>query len=439
KMARIRVISTSSVCATNYEQPNLKIDLTPWDLNALLVDSIQKGLLFHKPQESDTNTIVLHLKNSLSRTLDFFPPLSGRLAAIDHDDDTVSFFINCNNDGALFIHAAAEGVSVADIIKPIYVPDEIVYSFFPLNGVKNFEGTSKPLLAVQLTELTDGIFIGCTINHTVVDGTSFWHFFNSWSQISRGFDSLPHPPVLQRCFLHNIDFPIHIPLRSRKQIDSKFILPPLQQRVFRFTAENIAKLKAKANDEIGTSKISSLQALLSHLWRSVVRNKCLDPDQEINYWLLIGVRPRWSPPMSPQYFGNAVQAGRVTLKAREVLGQGLGYVAWRMNEMVVMHREENLMDFLESWIENPRPLTMDSIVTNALSTSSSPRFNMYGNDFGWGKPIAVRSGPGNKFDGKITLFAGVEEGSVDIEACLSPETLQGLGNDAEFMGAVSVN
>lgn len=41
-----------------------------------------------------------------------------------------------------------------------------------------------------MTELVDGTFIGCSINHIVVDGTTFWHFFNTWSGISRiGFGS----------------------------------------------------------------------------------------------------------------------------------------------------------------------------------------------------------------------------------------------------------
>ncbi|KAI4969049.1 hypothetical protein ZWY2020_046379 [Hordeum vulgare] len=36
--------------------------------------------------------------------------------------------------------------------------------------------------------------------------------------------------------------------------------------------------------------------------------------------------------------------------------------------------------------------------------SGSPRFDVYGNDFGWGRPLAVRTGPGNKLDGLITVF-----------------------------------
>ncbi|XWS29816.1 hypothetical protein CRYUN_Cryun24cG0062800 [Craigia yunnanensis] len=76
---------------------------------------------------------------------------------------------------------------------------------------------------------------------------------------------------------------------------------------------------------------------------------------------------------------------------------------------------------------------MGSMTTNALVTSSSPWFNIYGNGFGWGNPVAVRNGCGNKHDGKITVFWGLEKGSIDIEACLSPKTLEAMANDEEFV------
>ncbi|XVE87098.1 hypothetical protein DITRI_Ditri18aG0088800 [Diplodiscus trichospermus] len=75
---------------------------------------------------------------------------------------------------------------------------------------------------------------------------------------------------------------------------------------------------------------------------------------------------------------------------------------------------------------------------NILATSSSPRFNVYGNDFGWGRPIAVSSGSANKYGGKLTLFYGAEEGSIDVEACLLPETLEAIANDQEFMQTVTI-
>jgi hypothetical protein len=48
---------------------------------------------------------------------------------------------------------------------------------------------------------------------------------------------------------------------------------------------------------------------------------------------------------------------------------------------------------------------------------------VYGNDFGWGRPLTVQSGVANKFDGQLTVFPGPEERSMDLEACLSPEKL----------------
>ncbi|KAH7520210.1 uncharacterized acetyltransferase At3g50280 [Ziziphus jujuba] len=456
-MRGIRVISTNTVLAANYHKHNSDefqtIHLTPWDLQLLLVDPIQKGLLFQKPPKATPslsqpneieNSLIPHLKSSLSRTLDFFPPLAGRLASIEHaNDNTTSFLIDCNNAGALFVYAKADEVSISDIVDPLCHP-RIIHSFFTLNGVRNFQGTTKPLLGVQVTELIDGVFIGCTINHTVVDGSSFWHFFNSWSEISRGFDNITKPPVLHRWFPEGTQFPIRIPFSdANHNVDNTKFSTPKQsmgERVFHFSKEYVKKLKSKANAEIGTDKISSLQAVLAHLWRSIIRyDRHLDCNKHnSNYRLLIGARSRLNPPLPETYFGNAVQAGTVTVKVKDLLGLGLGYVAWEMNKMVALFNEEKLIkNFLVGWVEKPKLLTEDNMAANAFVTSSSPRFDVYGNDFGWGKPICVRSGAGNKSHGKITVFRGVEDGSIDIEVCLLPETLDAMANDLELMKFVS--
>ena len=105
----------------------------------------------------------------------------------------------------MFIHAEADGVTISDIVKPVYV-----HSFFPLNGLKNCEGIFNPLLGVQVTQLVDGIFVGVTINHSVADGTSFWHFFNSWSEISRGSFHLSKPPIFQCLLFDSINYAIRM-------------------------------------------------------------------------------------------------------------------------------------------------------------------------------------------------------------------------------------
>lgn len=66
---------------------------------------------------------------------------------------------------------------------------------------------------------------------------------------------------------------------------------------------------------------------------------------------------------------------------------------------------------------------------------SSPRHDVYGCDFGWGKPIAVRSGKAQKFNGLVAVFPAAESGGIDVEVCLPPEVLQSMENDADFMAA----
>ena len=339
-MDSIKVISTTTVQAP-IDNNNLNsisdyqiIDLTPWDLQFLPLETIQKGLLFHQPIPNQNQ--INHLKQTLSTTLSYFPPLTGRLIITQHNATTnninnTSCSVLCNNLGALFIHAKAETTTVSDILEPNYVPS-IVHSFFPLNGVKNHEATSLPILAIQVTELANGIFIGFTVNHVVSDGKSFWHFVNSWSQISEGSHKISKLPSFQRWFPNDVELPIRFPFTKTESQRTK---PPqnLPERFFHFTKEKIAELKSKANEEANTEKIeikiSSLQALLSHVWRCVVRCKKIDPEEDFRYILVIGVRPRMIPPLDEEYFGNAAIVGSVTMKAGEILECRIGKVALR--------------------------------------------------------------------------------------------------------------
>ena len=184
---------------------------------------------------------------------------------------------------------------------------------------------------------------------------------------------------------------------------------------------------------MGTNNISSLQAVLGHLWRSVVRNRHCSANQEAHYHVVVGMRQRIQPPLPEEYLGNAVLFGTVTTTVENLLEHGLGWVASQINKVIASQTVEEGRKCIEDWVKAPKISILRGVTRNALITGSSPRFNVYGNDFGWGRPIAVRSGAGNKFDGKLTVFPGIEEGSMDFEACLSPETLQAMTDDSEFM------
>ncbi|KAI3857402.1 hypothetical protein MKW92_037220 [Papaver armeniacum] len=449
---QVHHISTSIVAPSSYNgsarttTTHRRIDLTTWDLQLLVPAYIQRGLLFTKPKLEDSETIcniISNLKTSVSQTLDHFFPLAGRLAIEKHDDDgTTSVYINCNSTGAEFIHAVAEDITVADILEPIYVPSVVESSFFSLNGVMNYDGLVKPLLSVQVTELNDGIFIGCSMNHAVCDGTSFWHFMNSWSEISRSavggkssIRTISRPPILERCFLNNTDCPFAYPFLLTMNVFGKAIF-------YHFTRETVAMLKAKANAEIGSTSgccISSLQALLAHFWVAVTRAKHLDQNTETSYCILVGNRTRLVPPLPQEYFGNSVNFYVATTKVGELLEKGHGWGALLLNQGIMSRDDAAIRRSWDSWVQKPVfPDTAAIFQGTTLLTGGSPRFDMYGNDFGWGKPIAVRSGIANKFDGKISVIPGLLEGSLCVEACLSPKTLMAMENDTEFVNTISI-
>lgn len=443
----VHILSRCLVQPSHKEREKKKeqqiIHLTPWDLKMISVGYIQKGILFSKPCSPESiNSIVECLKSSFYSTLNHFFPLAGRLNVTRHESTPPSFSvsISCNGEGAEFIHALANEVTISDIVNSTYVPP-VLRLFFPLNGARNIEGQSLPLLSAQVTELKDGgIFIGCSFNHMVVDGFSFWHFMNSWSEVSRtGSDSITLPPSLERWFIHSCTPPIRLPFQQPQDlIKNTYSPPPLEECALHFSAQVAAKLKAKANKEMQTNKISSLQALLAHVWRSVTRARGLKPDQPTGYFLAMGNRSRLDPPLPPAYMGNSLQiADAVRTLAGELVGGSLGWAANLLNEAVASMTHDKIVEFLDSWPKCPSFAGLGQFTPCDLFTGSSPRFDVYGNDFGWGKPIAVRSGGANKFDGKITVYPGPEKGSIALEICLLPHVLKGLMEDSEFMEVVS--
>ncbi|XVF61203.1 hypothetical protein PTKIN_Ptkin08bG0111200 [Pterospermum kingtungense] len=292
----------------------------------------------------------------------------------------------------------ATGVTISDIIKPVYVPP-IIHSFFPLNGLKNHEGITNPLLGIQVTDLADGIFIGCSINHGVADGTSFWHFINSWSIISKGSIRL------SKSFVFNVGFSlvlispfVFLNLVSKKQMKTSFHL--LYKKGFsisqRKTLQN-SKQKLMLRWAPTTSPLFKI--FYPIFGDQLSETKSFDSNKETNYCVMGGARQRLQE-LPYNYFGNAILSRIVSMKAKEPLGQGIGNVAWQMNKIIATVTEKSLKKFLESWQASPTIVTMGSMTNSTMDTSGSPRFNMYGNDFGWGKPIAIRSGSANKFDGR---------------------------------------
>lgn len=434
------------------------------DLPMLSCHYIQKGGLFTRPPMS-IDSLVSLLKRALAQTLCRFPPLAGRFKR----DSDGYIYITCNDEGADFVHKNGTVWSICDVLSPVHVP-EFVRSFFALDRTVSYEGHRLPLLTVQVTELSDGVFIACTVNHAVADGTSFWNFFNTFAEFTRGMKMVTKLPDFSRESILISPAVLQVPAGGLKVTFDEYA--PLKERIFSFSRESILKLKAKVNhkwvdnsdvdafeimgkqsndtymktlmkktemtETNGGSEISSFQSLCALLWRAVTRARKLKGIKTTTFRMAVNCRHRLSPKLDPLYFGNAIQSIPTYASAGEVLSRDLRWCAEQLNINAKAHDDKTVRRLVEDWESNPRLFPLGNFDGASITMGSSPRFPMYDNDFGWGRPLAVRSGNANKFDGKISAFPGREGGgSVDLEVVLAPETMAGIESDHEFMQYVT--
>ncbi|KAJ6987228.1 hypothetical protein NC653_020459 [Populus alba x Populus x berolinensis] len=387
---------------------DLKLSVS--DLPMLSCQYIQKGGLFTRPPTLSVDSLISHLKQSL--------------------------FSN-----SLSLPSTCRG-------------------FFAFESTVSYQGHYKPILAVQVTELADGVFIGCSMNHSVTDGTSFWTFFNTFSEVSRGIKKISRQPDFSRNSILISEAALKVPQGGPQVTFNEN--EPLCERIFSFSREAILKLKSKVNNKKWTQKsdntnvdaveimgkqsndtllqihnkgkmtgileswfknavskpqemesnlsmveISSFQSLCALLWRAVTRARKLNPSKTTTFRMAVNCRHRLNPKLDPLYFGNAIQSVPTYASAGDVLSRDLRWCAEQLNKIVAAHNDGMVRRFVEDWESNPRCFPLGNLDGASMTMGSSPRFPMEGN------------------------------GTVDLEVVLAPEAMAGIESDHEFMQFVS--
>ena len=450
----VRVLSRRTVKPP--PRPRERIPLTTWDISMLSADYIQKGLLYAPPPFS-TARLLDHLQAALADALVAYYPVAGRFVTEQEQHPAgCSVYIDCHGQGVDIIHAVADGVAIADAIPPDADVPRLVQSLFPLDGAVNHDGHHLPLFVVQVTDLADGVFVAFVYNHALSDGTAFWDFLNVWAGSARarlssgsGADNqnqnqLP-PPLLER-WSPDGSGAVVLPYPDLTGLIERLSPPPLRERMLHFSAESLAALKERARQELlaagdaaGAAAVTRFQALSSLVWRCVTRARRLAPEQPTVCRAAINNRARLRPQLPPEYFGNTIYAiSTEAVRAGELLERGHGWAAAAVGRAVAAHTDADIRARVAAWTAKPVLYTLRYFDPSGVMMGSSPRFDMYGCDFGWGKPLAARSGRANKFDGKASLYPGREGGgSIDAELVLTPEHMAQLEQDKEFWAAVT--
>ncbi|XP_051207810.1 protein ENHANCED PSEUDOMONAS SUSCEPTIBILITY 1-like [Lolium perenne] len=463
----VRVVSSSTVKPR--PRPRHRIPLTSWDIAMISTGYIQRGLLFHKPSSLPAFHVVDHLAAALGDALCDYYPVAGRLVTDQHRDELgnvvgCSVSIQCDGQGVEVVHAHADGVSIADVIPHDADVPRVVQSFFPLDDAVGFDGHELPLFVVQVTELVDGVFVGFVCNHVLADGTALWVFLNDWARIARAKLNLAVPvpegesplpltsrqaPLLERWSADGgTASPIVLPYAEPSELIERPESPQLRTRMLHFSAESLELLKELARTELhaagdteGAAALTRFQALSSLVWRCITRARRLDPEQETTFRAAINNRARLRPALPAEYFGNCIDAVSTErpVCASMLLERGKhGWAAAAVGRAVAAHTDEAIRAHVAAWMTKPVVYTTGWHDPHETMVVSSPRFDMYGCDFGWGRPLAARGGRANKIDGWVSLYPGQDGGdSMDAEVSLTPEHMAALEQDEEFWAAVS--
>ncbi|KAK4431468.1 BAHD acyltransferase DCR [Sesamum alatum] len=430
--------SVKTVTSTNVKPKKpigrKECQLVTFDLPYLAFFYNQK-LLIYKGCE-DFEDVVQKLTEGLALVLEEFYQLAGKL---EKDEDGVFKVVYDDDmDGVEVVTAAAEEVGVDELTA-----EEGTSKFkelLPYNGILNLEGLQRPLLAVQLTKLKDGLAMGCAFNHAILDGTSTWHFMSSWADICKGATSISVPPFLERTKARNtrvklnLSKPSDAPEHAKSESNGDAAVPLLREKVFKFSESAIDEIKAKVNAGNPPKPFSTFQSLSAHIWQAITRARELAVQDYTVFTVFADCRKRVEPPMPESYFGNLIQAIFTVTAAGLVLSNPIEFGAGLIRNAIESHNAEAINKRNEEWESKPIIFQYKDAGVNCVAVGSSPRFKVYEVDFGWGSPESVRSGLNNRFDGMVYLYPGKSGGrSIDVEISLEGKAMERLEKDKEFL------
>ncbi|GAV76288.1 Transferase domain-containing protein [Cephalotus follicularis] len=429
------------ITGKNHVKPSKKIgrrecQLVTFDLPYLAFYYNQK-LMFYKG--GNFEDMVGKLKDGLEVVLEEFYQLAGKLGKdeegvfrVDYDDEM---------EGVEVAEAISEEIGIDDLA--VEEGTSTLKALIPYNGILNLEGLHRPLLAIQLTKLKDGIAIGCAFNHAILDGTSTWHFLSAWAEICSGAPSVSSPPFLERTKSRNTRVKLDLSLPSDPLASSNGDAkhhqapPPLREKVFKFSESAIEKIKSKVNgspSSDGSKPFSTFQSLAVHIWRHVTHARELKPEDYTVFTVFADCRKRVDPPMPETYFGNLIQAIFTVTAAGLLTGNPPEFGAGIIQKAIEMHNAKAIDERNKEWESAPKIFQFKDAGVNCVAVGSSPRFKVYDVDFGWGKPEGVRSGSNNRFDGMVYLYQGKNGGkSIDVEISLQAGAMERLEKDKEFL------
>nr|XP_015900356.2 malonyl-CoA:anthocyanidin 5-O-glucoside-6''-O-malonyltransferase-like [Ziziphus jujuba var. spinosa] len=378
------------------------LPLTFFDLHWLRLPQLQRIFFYEISSPSHEHffdSIIPKLKHSLSLTLHHFLPLAANLTWPQHsrkpilnyvDGDGVSLIIAESNSD--FYHLSGNDFRKATDYHPLLPHLEI-------------SKERAKVMALQVTVFPNcGISIGFTSHHAVLDGRTFATFIKFWARTCKiGAESPPRIPELTPFYdrsviedprgAEEVDLNAwlnHDGPNNRSLMVMEFEVPPGSVRgTFELSREKIEKLKKSVFVNIdepkhGVVHKSTFSVIGGYTWVCIAKALKIK-EKETMFVFSADFRSRLKPILPATYFGNCIEGCLVVVETESLLGEDGVSVAVEAISKAVKRLEDGVINGgLETWISMSKAMQSNNL--RPVFVASSPRFEVYNTDFGWGRP-----------------------------------------------------
>lgn len=390
------------------------------------------------------SVILPKLKHSLSLTLLHYLPLAGSIIWPDDapkpsihytQNDAVSLIVAESN--ADFHRLSGDGIRESVELRSL-VPELLTCD------------DKASLISLQITFFPNqGFCLGVTNHHAIMDGMSVLMFMKSWAYICKQAEENPallpeltppfdrtvirDPAGLDMVYLKNwSDFfnsgrtNKHLSLKVMQNLG---VNPNSARATFKLTSEDVKILKQRVlsiinkverDDQMNPKKqvhLSTFVVIYAYVLVCIVKTKAGERDKCVHFFFPADYRKRFDPPLPANYFGNCVFVHKAMTKASSVMEEiGIGIVAEKISDIIKGIDEKELYEGGEKRLTKSWDMEQGAQV---IGVAGSIRFEVYGVDFGWGRPKKVEIVSTDR-TGAIALAESREGNGVEIGVVLSP-------------------
>lgn len=443
-----------------------------------------------------------HLRSTLRAALDFYPWWCGRLKSVTSLDGTVEDEVACypprhaRRYGRVYAHygvldhdpgvefiAATSSATLDDVYQTARPQETPLWdqtglplnSFGPSTNIASaleanepVAGTSRPLLAVQVTKLAcGGVALAVKGAHPLADITSLVRFVKDWASLSRSALDSGSPkiePVIlepglldskasgdinaeesdgsiirraESLPLHRYDwwtspggpawatkkpsmFPEDLATAGRPIPWSEWdFAAPVSTYIVHFDRAQIDHLwkeATKSAEGPNGIRISKHDAILAHIWSCIARARQLGGDPNpVHCDLVLGLRPALN--LSESFMGSPIIMINIEMAGSDVAakvsgpgpGGGASKIARRIRETLIeMSDPANLGAHLHSvaYEKSPQRLWQAFLGQRHILVTTWARAGIYDVDFGLGSGIRYADAVLPAMDGGVLIKEG---------------------------------